>query len=80
MENRNLTAESIGAKSCVLDVRAMLKDETRVNIKVQLRNLDDFDRRSLFYWGILRRGPTGPRFPSGTCRGGYKDGQSNNGC
>jgi len=50
IENRILSAESIGAKSSVLDVRAMLEDGTRVNIEVQLRNLNNFDKRSLFYW------------------------------
>jgi len=51
IENKTLSAESIRAKTCILDVRAMLQDGTRVNIEVQLRNFNDFDRRSLFYWG-----------------------------
>jgi len=50
IENKTLSAESIGAKASVLDVRAMLEDGTRVNIEVQLRNLNNFDKRSLFYW------------------------------
>jgi len=49
-ENKTLSAESIGAKASVLDVRAILEDGTRVNIEVQLRNLNNFDKRSLFYW------------------------------
>jgi len=51
IENKTLSAESIGAKASILDVRAQLQNETRVNIEVQLRNLNNFDRRSLFYWG-----------------------------
>jgi predicted transposase/invertase (TIGR01784 family) len=44
------TAEVIGDKSSILDIRAVLEDGTRVNIEVQLRNLGNMDRRSLFYW------------------------------
>ena len=51
IENKTLSAESLGAKTSILDVRAKLKDGTRVNIEVQLRNLGNFDKRSLFYWG-----------------------------
>ena len=51
IENKILSAEFIGAKTSVLDVRAKLADGTRVNIEVQLSNLNNFDRRSLFYWG-----------------------------
>jgi len=51
LENKTLSAESIGAKASILDVRAMLCDGARVNIEVQLRNLGNFDKRSLFYWG-----------------------------
>jgi len=36
LESKTLTAESIGAKASILDVRAMLCDGTRVNIEVQL--------------------------------------------
>ena len=50
IENKTLSADSIGAKASILDVRAMLEDDTRVNIEVQLRNLNNFDKRSLFYW------------------------------
>jgi predicted transposase/invertase (TIGR01784 family) len=45
-----LSAEIIGDKSSVLDVRAVTDDHTHVNIEVQLRNLGTMDRRSLFYW------------------------------
>jgi predicted transposase/invertase (TIGR01784 family) len=50
LENKTFTAEVIGDKSSILDVRAVLGDGTKVNIEVQLRNLGNMDRRSLFYW------------------------------
>jgi predicted transposase/invertase (TIGR01784 family) len=51
VENKAMSAEIIGDKSSILDVRATLDDGTNVNIEVQLRNLHNMDRRSLFYWG-----------------------------
>jgi predicted transposase/invertase (TIGR01784 family) len=51
-ENRALTAEIIGDKSSILDLRAVMADGVRVNIEVQLRNLGNMDRRSLFYWAL----------------------------
>jgi predicted transposase/invertase (TIGR01784 family) len=50
IENRNLTAEIIGDKTSILDVRSRTGDGTRVNVEVQLRNLGNMDKRSLFYW------------------------------
>ena len=50
LENKAFTAEVIGDKSSILDLRAVLEDNTKVNIEVQLRNLGNMDRRSLFYW------------------------------
>ncbi|WP_010260900.1 Rpn family recombination-promoting nuclease/putative transposase [Treponema primitia] len=52
IENRTITAEIIGDKTSVLDVRAKTGDGTRVNIEVQLKNLDNMDKRSLFYWSL----------------------------
>ena len=49
-ENTTFSAEIIGGKSCVLDLRATLDNGTKANIEVQLRNLGNMDRRSLFYW------------------------------
>jgi predicted transposase/invertase (TIGR01784 family) len=48
--NKTFTAEVIGDKSSILDLRAVLGDGTRVDIEVQLRNTGNMDRRSLFYW------------------------------
>jgi predicted transposase/invertase (TIGR01784 family) len=50
LENKTFTAEVIGDKTSILDIRSVLEDGTRVNIEVQLRNLGNMDRRSLFYW------------------------------
>jgi predicted transposase/invertase (TIGR01784 family) len=50
IENKAIPADIIGGKSCVLDVRAVLENNDRVEIEVQLRNLGNMDRRSLFYW------------------------------
>jgi predicted transposase/invertase (TIGR01784 family) len=50
LENKTFTAEVIGDKSCILDIRAVLGDGTRVNVEVQVRNQGNMDRRSLFYW------------------------------
>ena len=50
LEDRIITPEFLGDKASVLDVRARTEDGTRLNIEVQLRNVGDMDRRSLFYW------------------------------
>jgi predicted transposase/invertase (TIGR01784 family) len=53
LENKTFAADIKSGKSCVLDVRAVLEDETKINIEVQLRNEHNIDRRSLFYWNKL---------------------------
>ena len=50
LENKTLTAEIIGDKTSILDIRAVAEDNTKINIEVQLRNFGNIDRRSLFYW------------------------------
>jgi predicted transposase/invertase (TIGR01784 family) len=50
IENKTITAEVAGDKTSILDVRARTAGGERVNIEVQLRNLGNMDRRSLFYW------------------------------
>ncbi|MHB9294153.1 hypothetical protein Holit_03280 [Hollandina sp. SP2] len=50
LENRTIAAEVIGDKSSILDVRARIAAGELINIEVQLRNLGNMDRRSLFYW------------------------------
>ncbi|MDR1895758.1 MAG: Rpn family recombination-promoting nuclease/putative transposase, partial [Prevotellaceae bacterium] len=49
-EDKTFTANFIGDKASVLDVRARLADGTMVNIEVQVRDVKNMDRRSLFYW------------------------------
>jgi predicted transposase/invertase (TIGR01784 family) len=53
MENKSFVADILNGKSCVLDVRAVLSNRTKVNIEVQLRNQHNMDRRSLFYWSNM---------------------------
>ena len=50
LENRSLIGELAEEKSCILDIRAVLQDGTRVNVEVQLRNEHNMDKRTLFYW------------------------------
>jgi predicted transposase/invertase (TIGR01784 family) len=52
VENRAISAEVIGDKTSILDVRARTGRGELVNIEVQLRNLGNMDRRSLFYWSL----------------------------
>jgi predicted transposase/invertase (TIGR01784 family) len=50
IENKTVTAEVIGDKTSILDARARTGLREWVDIEVQLRNLKNMDRRSLFYW------------------------------
>ncbi|MDR0451415.1 MAG: Rpn family recombination-promoting nuclease/putative transposase [Treponema sp.] len=50
IENRTAAAEVAGDKTSILDVRARTGGGERVAIEVQLKNLGNMDRRSLFYW------------------------------
>ena len=50
VEHKTFTAEVIGDKTSILDIRAIAIDGTRINIEVQLRDYGNMDRRSLFYW------------------------------
>jgi predicted transposase/invertase (TIGR01784 family) len=45
-----LSADIIGDKSSVMDIRAEMDNGMRVNIEVQLREVGNMDKRSLFYW------------------------------
>ncbi|MDR1399370.1 MAG: Rpn family recombination-promoting nuclease/putative transposase, partial [Treponema sp.] len=49
IEDKTFHAEVIGDKTCILDLRARTSDGVRVNVEVQLRNLGNMDKRSLFY-------------------------------
>jgi len=50
IEDKSFSPKVIGDKASTLDVRAVLQSRTRVNIEVQIRNQNNMDRRSLFYW------------------------------
>ena len=50
LENKVLTADTINEKKVILDVRAVLEDNTRVNLEVQVKNVGRMDIRSLFYF------------------------------
>ncbi|MDR1222243.1 MAG: Rpn family recombination-promoting nuclease/putative transposase, partial [Tannerella sp.] len=50
VENKTFSAEIIGDKASILDIRSEMSDGTRANIEVQLRNVGNMDKRSLFYW------------------------------
>jgi len=50
IEDKSFSPKVIGDKASTLDVRAVLQSKTRVNIEVQIRNQNNMDRRSLFYW------------------------------
>ncbi|MHB9290975.1 hypothetical protein Holit_00045 [Hollandina sp. SP2] len=52
LENKTITAEAIGDKTSILDVRARTRGGERINVEVQLRNMGNMDRRSLFYWSL----------------------------
>jgi predicted transposase/invertase (TIGR01784 family) len=48
--NKTFTADIIGDKASILDLRATTGDGVKVNIEVQLRNVGDMAKRSLYYW------------------------------
>ncbi|GHV80656.1 hypothetical protein AGMMS49944_24470 [Spirochaetia bacterium] len=50
LEDKTLTGDTIGKKLGVLDVRARTDKGDDVNIEVQLKDLHNMDRRSIFYW------------------------------
>jgi len=49
LEDKKLTPDVIGGKTGILDVRAVLHGNKRVNVEVQLQDRYNMDRRSLFY-------------------------------
>jgi predicted transposase/invertase (TIGR01784 family) len=66
LENRTFTAEVIGEKSSILDVKVETDDGEKANIEVQLKDLHNMEKRTLMYWGR--------EFTTGISSGGdYKD-------
>ena len=53
LERKSFVADIMSGKSCILDVRAVLLDGTKLTIEVQLRNEYNIARRSLYYWNKL---------------------------
>jgi predicted transposase/invertase (TIGR01784 family) len=50
IENKTATAEVLGDKTSILDVRARTGLKEWIDIEVQIRNPGNMERRSLFYW------------------------------
>ena len=50
LENRTFTAEVIGEKTSILDVRVETDTGEKINIEVQLKDLHHMERRTLFYY------------------------------
>jgi predicted transposase/invertase (TIGR01784 family) len=51
LENKTFTADVIGDKSSILDVRAETDAGEKINIEVQLKDLHNMENRTLMYWG-----------------------------
>lgn len=49
LENTFLSRRSRQEKQCILDVRILLNDDSRINVELQIRRLAYWDKRSLFY-------------------------------
>ncbi len=49
LENTLLSRRSRQEKQCILDVRVLLNDNSRINVELQIRRLAYWDKRSLFY-------------------------------
>ena len=60
LENRTITADVIGEKASILDVRAETDTGEKINIEVQLKDLHNMEKRSLFYsWRGFNTPPLG---------------------
>jgi len=51
LENKTFSADVIGEKSSILDVRVETDTGEKINIEVQLRNLHNMEKRTLLHWG-----------------------------
>jgi predicted transposase/invertase (TIGR01784 family) len=51
LENKTFTADVIGEKSSILDVRAETDVGEKVNIEVQLKDFHNMEKRTLLHWG-----------------------------
>jgi predicted transposase/invertase (TIGR01784 family) len=51
LENKTFTAEVIGEKSSILDVRVETDTGEKINIEVQLKDFHNMEKRTLMHWG-----------------------------
>jgi predicted transposase/invertase (TIGR01784 family) len=51
LENKTFVADVVGDKSSILDVRAETDIGEKINIEVQLKDLKNMEKRTLWYWG-----------------------------
>jgi predicted transposase/invertase (TIGR01784 family) len=51
LENKTFTAEVVDDKTNILDVRVETDTGEKINIEVQLRDLKNIEKRTLFHWG-----------------------------
>ena len=52
-KDREFSSESYSAKSCRLDVLGKTDSNANVNLEVQVKKLNDYDKRDLFYWAKI---------------------------
>jgi predicted transposase/invertase (TIGR01784 family) len=50
LENKTITADVLGDRTIILDVRAVTSAGDRVNVEVQLKDFHNMGKRTLFYW------------------------------
>lgn len=53
LHETKLDPETVGLKSCRLDIRALTSQNHHINIEVQLMNQANMEKRSLYYWSRL---------------------------
>jgi len=51
LENKAFVADVVGDKSSILDVRVETDMGEKINIEVQLRDMKNMEKRTLWYWG-----------------------------
>jgi predicted transposase/invertase (TIGR01784 family) len=51
LENKTFIADVVGDKSSILDVRVETDKGEKINIEVQLKDLQNMEKRTLWYWG-----------------------------
>ncbi len=53
LQETTLDADTVGLKSCRLDIRAVTSKNHHINIEVQILNQGNIEKRSLYYWSRL---------------------------